>query len=98
MTDTLSQWLRDREAADARARSARLTAEIASRLAARTPIRVLDLATGAGSNVRFLAPRLPSPQSWLAVDQSEALLADLRMRTAAWAESRGVTEIGRAHV
>ena len=48
MTDTLSQWLRDREAADARARSAGLTALIASTLAGRTPVRVLDLATGAG--------------------------------------------------
>jgi hypothetical protein len=89
MTDTLSQWLRVREDADARARSTRLTDAITSRLAGRAPIRVLDLATGAGSNVRHLVPNLPSPQSWLAVDQSEALLTDLRTRTVAWAIARG---------
>lgn len=91
MTDPLSQWLRAREAADARARSTRLTALVVSRLAGRAPVHVLDLATGAGSNVRHLVPRLPSPQSWLAVDASEGLLADLRARTAQWGGAHGAT-------
>ncbi|MGB7218921.1 MAG: class I SAM-dependent methyltransferase [Vicinamibacterales bacterium] len=40
----------------------------------RPPVRILDLATGTGSNVRYLAPRLPVPQQWLVVDRDPALL------------------------
>ena len=41
------------------------------------PLRILDLATGTGSNLRYLAPRLPSPQEWLVVDRDAALLAEV---------------------
>src|SRR5437016_294916 len=33
------------------------------------PVRVLDLATGTGSNIRYLAPRLSRPQQWLVIDR-----------------------------
>jgi len=78
MDEQLRHWLHLREAADARARAEGLTARIAERLRGRAPIHVLDLATGTGSNVRYLAPRLPRPQRWLVVDRSAALLAALR--------------------
>jgi len=42
---------------------------------------VLDLATGTGSNVRYLAPRLPGLQQWLVVDRDPALLAEVRAPT-----------------
>lgn len=83
MDDLLSRWLGLREAADARARSEWLTRTIAVTLpAGGEPVHVLDLATGTGSNVRYLSPRLPSPQRWLAVDRRADLLAELRGRTA----------------
>jgi hypothetical protein len=40
-------------------------------------VRALDLATGTGANVRYLAPHLPSDQEWLAVDNDERLLDEL---------------------
>jgi len=82
MDDSLLQWLRLREPADFAARSEALTRAIADTLPARRPIDALDLATGTGSNIRYLAPRLPGPQRWLAVDRSALLLAQLRERTA----------------
>jgi hypothetical protein len=81
MAEPLRQWLRLREAADARARAQALARRIVDALPSRRPLHVLDLATGAGSNVRYLAPRLPRPQRWLVVDRSADLLADLRERT-----------------
>lgn len=81
MDEPLLQWLRLREAADARARAEMLTRRIVDALPSLGPLHVLDLATGAGSNVRYLAPRLPRPQRWLVVDRSAELLADLRERT-----------------
>lgn len=81
MDEPLLQWLRLREAADARARAEVLTRRIVDALPLHGPLHVLDLATGAGSNVRYLAPRLPRPQRWLVVDRSAELLADLRERT-----------------
>jgi hypothetical protein len=90
MDDSLSSWLALREAADAAARSAELTREIADvirvRLKADTTyeeklVRVLDLGTGTGSNIRYLAPRLPIPQQWLVVDRDPTLLAQVRAPT-----------------
>src|SRR6185503_7947143 len=49
----------------------------------------LDLATGAGSNIRYLADRLPGCQRWLAVDRSADLLAGLLERMSAWGAARG---------
>ena len=86
---SLSQWLRLRERADWRSRSAALTQAVAARLAHDRPVCVLDLATGAGSNLRYLVERLPARQRWLLVDRSHALLADVDERTRAWAAERG---------
>jgi hypothetical protein len=78
-----------REPADALARSQSLTQAIAARMPLDVPVCALDLATGAGSNLRYLIARLPGHQRWLAVDQSRDLLKDLLQRTAAWATTRG---------
>lgn len=98
MTDSLSTWLALREAADAAARSAGLTQEIAEVLAGATAplssaasarhVRILDLGSGTGSNLRYLSARLPLPQEWLLVDRDPVLLAqapseraDIRIET-----------------
>ena len=75
MDEALAQWLRVREPADAAARSEALTQAIAARAPSGEPLRVLDLGTGTGSNIRYLSKRLGRPQRWLAVDRSAPLLA-----------------------
>jgi len=89
MDESLARWLGLREQADARARSEALTRAIARSVPDGDPVHVLDLATGTGSNIRYLVDRLPGHQRWVAVDRSTALLADLRERMASWGAGRG---------
>ncbi|TVQ35292.1 MAG: glycosyltransferase [Spirochaetaceae bacterium] len=72
-------WLALRESADHAARDAALCTYLARTLRRtitppRRPLRVLDLASGTGSNLRFLAPRLPLPQRWILCDIDAGLL------------------------
>ena len=90
MTDSLADWLRLREAADWEARSPRLVQQVLQAAPSKEgTYNVLDLATGTGSNVRYLAERLPGRQRWLVVDRSPDLLTLVTDRTAAWAAARG---------
>ena len=101
MDNALARWLRLREPADFAARSEALTRTIADAIPGGRPVRVLDLATGTGSNIRYLAERLPGPQRWLAVDRSATLLAELPGRIASWGAARGYearTKAGRCSV
>ena len=80
MSGFSADWLRLRADADARARSARITARTAAWALARTrvtgrPLSIVDLGCGTGSNLRFLAPRLPVAQRWLLADHDAHLLA-----------------------
>jgi SAM-dependent methyltransferase len=52
-------------------------------------VSVLDLAAGTGSNLRYLAARLPRGQRWLLVDRDPSLLSQVRERTAASPVGRG---------
>jgi hypothetical protein len=90
MADSLSVWLSIREAADAAARSAALVSAVSAMLPARRPLRIVDLGTGSGSNVRYLSPRLPSPQEWLVVDRDRSLLDELAARVDAPVTTRAV--------
>ena len=97
MSETLGDWLKLREAADWEARSSRLVQQVVAAAPHQVApyamegdgYNVLDLATGTGSNVRYLAERLPGRQRWLVVDRSPDLLALVTDRTAAWAAARG---------
>ena len=72
------EWLALRELPDHGARAHPLDTLASAWLAPRArPLRLLDLGTGSGSNIRYLAPRLPGPQHWLAVDHDARLLAGL---------------------
>jgi len=75
MGEFSAEWLALREPADHGARSVRLTRAIAERIAAskRRP-RIVDLAAGAGSNMRYLAPYLPPRQHWRLIDHDATLL------------------------
>ena len=89
MDDALAQWLALREPADTASRSAGLTRAIADATRGYDPLRVLDLATGTGSNIRYLMHRLSvRRQHWLALDHSPDLLAELRMRMGQWGAER----------
>ncbi|WP_127476614.1 SAM-dependent methyltransferase [Microbacterium sulfonylureivorans] len=67
-----ADWLTLRESADADSRS-RLLALRAGRML-RPPLVVHDLGSGTGSMVRWCAPLLPGPQTWVLHDWNEALL------------------------
>ena len=77
MTQSLARWLALREAADTRSRSVAVATAVVSRLPGARPLRILDLATGTGANIRYLSSRLPEPQQWSAVDRDRDLLAYL---------------------
>lgn len=88
MDNSLASWLQLREPADAAARSDSLTRTIVDALADRETVQVLDLATGTGSNLRYLAPRLQGRQRWLVVDRDAALLALLPELMSSWGTDR----------
>lgn len=88
MVDSLSAWLALREPADLAARSVPLTRAIAGLLPRDGPLSVIDLATGTGSNIRYLAAHLLGEQTWLPVDRDAALLEELPARMSAWAAAR----------
>jgi hypothetical protein len=77
-------WLALREPADTRARdgaAAALLPPLLARLSERADpaagLRIVDLGSGTGSNLRWLANRLPEPdrQHWLLLDHDPNLLA-----------------------
>jgi SAM-dependent methyltransferase len=71
-----SDWLSLREPADHRARSEVVARRLVDWFGATAPapLRVVDLGAGTGSNLRWLAPRLPQPQAWTLLDHDPALL------------------------
>ncbi|MDO6824613.1 glycosyltransferase [Marinobacter sp. 1_MG-2023] len=79
------EWLQVRETADHRARSVNLTQKLEHWLHALPtndgPVRIVDIGTGRGSNVAYLAPALSMSQEWLLVDQDESLLAEAALRS-----------------
>ena len=75
MTDVIlvsADWLTLRQDADARSRSRRL-ARAAARIVGE-PLVVHDLGSGTGSMMRWLAPFLPGPQTWVLHDWNSDLL------------------------
>jgi len=79
---SLSAWLALREPADVAARSSALTNAIVKVLPHGRPLRILDLGSGTGSNVRYLSSRLPGVQEWLLVDHDPELLSEASCSTA----------------
>lgn len=83
-------WLALREPADHGARSTSLADGVAARLAGRDALSIVDLGAGAGSNLRWLSPRLPGAQRWVLIDHDPALLE--RARSAAASGDAGPVE------
>jgi hypothetical protein len=80
-------WLTLREPCDHVARSAELANRFAAALGA-TPL-LIDLGCGTGSNLRYLAPRIPGRQRWRCVDNDPALLRAAPATLQRWAQDRG---------
>ncbi len=89
MSESLSEWLGLREAADWASRSEMLFNRLRDALAPLETVHGLDLCTGTGSNLRYLMDRLPKRQRWLVVDRDARLLEEIPARLAAWAGARG---------
>jgi SAM-dependent methyltransferase len=91
MTGFSAQWLALREPADHRARDIALQSLVIhdlERLARMRagPLKLVDLGSGSGSNLRALAPLLPEHQHWTLVDYDPALLQAARAACIAWAD------------
>lgn len=91
MTGFSAQWLALREPADHRARDIALQSLVLhdlERLARMRagPLKLVDLGSGSGSNLRALAPLLPEHQHWTLVDYDPALLEAARAACIAWAD------------
>lgn len=91
MTGFSAQWLALREPADHRARDRLLQAKVVAYLEGladqrTTALRLVDLGSGSGSNLRALAPQLPTTQHWTLVDYDPALLAAARTTLIDWAD------------
>ena len=84
-----ADWLALREPFDAAARTSALVAELRAHLPRGTPLEILDLGCGAGSNLRHLAPLLGGPQRWRLADHDATLLQAALATTHAWADERG---------
>lgn len=69
-----ADWLTLREPADHAARSQALLGRLQDWCRGRQALRIVDLGAGTGSNLRYLAPRLPLPQHWTLVDHDPELL------------------------
>jgi SAM-dependent methyltransferase len=87
-----ASWLALREPYDHAARSAALADRFAAALG-QAP-RLLDLACGTGSNLRYLAPRIPGAQRWLCIDHDPALLEDARTTVQDWSNRLGWSNRG----
>lgn len=87
-------WLALREPVDHRARSEAVVAPLVKAVRRGALGRALDLGGGTGSNVRWLAPRLPGIRRWTVVDHDAALLEALTPPAGASVE-RVVGDLGR---
>jgi len=80
-------WLALREPYDREARNGDLAERFATALGAAPYLT--DLGCGAGSNLRYLAPRIPGPQRWLCADHDPALLNAAPAALMDWGVRRG---------
>ncbi|MCU1383140.1 MAG: group 1 glycosyl transferase [Acidobacteria bacterium] len=76
MSGFSADWLALREPADHAARSGALAQAVFDAVPRGAPLRILDLAAGTGSNLRYLTAIDRTPRAeWLLVDHDAALLA-----------------------
>ena len=81
-----AEWLALRESADTRARNHELSQAVSAWFQLRDHISVLDLGSGAGANLRAVAPLLPPRQTWHLIDKDEALVSAAKIELRRWAD------------
>ena len=86
-----ADWLSLREPVDHAARAESLTTAAADWLASQPgeTCRIVDLGAGRGSNLRYLAPRLPARQHWCLLDHDGDLLAAARTQAGRCTDADG---------
>lgn len=89
-------WLALREPYDHAVRDPALTAAFVD--AVGPSPRLVDLGCGSGSNLRFLASRLPPTQGWTCIDHDPALLASLQKSKPAGIEAATICLDLAAHL
>ena len=89
-----ADWLALRAAADDAARSPALAARLAGLLGAGRLV-VHDLGSGDGAMVRWLAPRLGGPQTWMLHDADAGILARADLHSTADGAGRPITATAR---
>jgi SAM-dependent methyltransferase len=89
------EWLLLRFEADRRSRAPGLLARAQAHAGRHAPVRILDLGAGSGSNLLYLAPRLPAPvQEWTLIDRDAALVSRVEASFAAMAPGIAGMELG----
>lgn len=86
MSGFSASWLALREPVDHRSRDGKLLKALAQKLDGKTPVRVLDLGCGTGSNLRATAPLLGDAQEWTLVDYDPTLLEEAAFALSRWAD------------
>lgn len=89
MSGFSAEWLALRETHDVAARSTQAVTTLRTCWNDSRTRRILDLATGTGANLRYLAPRLGGDQQWLLVDHDATLLAAVARHISNWAAAGG---------
>jgi hypothetical protein len=98
MGHSLADWLALREPFDAAARAAAFARAVSDALTHDRPVRIVDLGTGRGSNVRYLTGRLPLPQEWLLLDENAEVLAEVAPATAGALDPRCAIELRQVNL
>jgi hypothetical protein len=87
MSGFSAEWLALREGADHAARNREVLARVTAYLAGHDTLRIVDLGSGTGSNLRGCALALPARrQHWTLVDHDAALMQAARVRFRSWAD------------
>jgi hypothetical protein len=86
MSGFSADWLALREPVDHRSVSPLVRDAMRKWIGPRKQIDIIDLGCGSGSNLRGLAPYLPSAQHWRLVDWDQALLDHAHTAIAEWAD------------
>jgi SAM-dependent methyltransferase len=87
-----SDWLNERYRFDAEARNEWLEANCVNYFAYLPKLRLLDLGSGTGSNVRYYIEAFPQDQHWTCVEHDPKLIEASRQTIAADLRSRGYRE------
>lgn len=79
------EWLQVRYPYDAKARSKEVEQKTIDYFSGRTHLRILDLGSGTGANTRYYAPRFPSSQEWILLENERRLTEATSRELMSWA-------------